>query len=368
MTGRAGRFGGRRGAVGTLRREPDVGGRTRVQPRWRSARLARGAVLVLGGLVLAGCARNAPQDTLEPAGPWARKIDDLFQWPFWIAVAIFVIVEGLILFALFRFRARGRGDDRPPRQIHGNPKLEVSLAVLPTLILAGIAVPTVGLIQDLAERPTGDHLVVEVIGHQWWWEYRYPNGVVTATELHIPTGQDVELRLTSADVIHSFWIPKLNGKRDVIPGRFEFLKVRADRPGVYSGQCVEFCGASHANMRLRAVAHEPAEFAAWLESQSRAAPEPTPGSLAARGKEVFTAQPCFGCHTVKGVSQGRIGPDLTHVASRSTLAGGILRNDAENLAAWLRDPPGEKPGSIMPNLKLSEDDIRALVAYLEMLK
>lgn len=338
-----------------------------MQRRSRVGRLARAAVLGGAGLVLAGCARNAPQDTLKPAGTWARKIDDLFQWPFWIAVAIFVIVEGLIVFALLRYRARG-GDDRPPRQIHGNPKLEVSLAVLPTLILAGIAVPTVGLVQELAERPKGDHLVVEVIGHQWWWEYRYPNGVVTATDLHIPTGQDVELRLTSADVIHSFWIPKLNGKRDVIPGRFEFLKVRADRPGVYLGQCVEFCGASHANMRLRAVAHEPADFARWLEEQQQAAPEPAAGSLAARGKEVFMAQPCFGCHTIKGVSQGKIGPDLTHIASRSTLAGGILKNDTENLAAWLRDPPGEKPGSIMPNLNLSEDDIRALVAYLETLK
>lgn len=338
-----------------------------MQRRSGVGRLARAAVVVGVGLVLAGCARNAPQDTLEPAGPWARKIDDLFQWPFWIAVGIFVVVEGLIVFALVRYRARG-GDDRPPRQIHGNPKLEVSLAVLPTLILAGIAVPTVGLVQELAERPKGNPLTVEVIGHQWWWEYRYPNGVVTATELHIPTGQDVELRLTSADVIHSFWIPKLNGKRDVIPGRYEFLKVRADRPGVYLGQCVEFCGVSHANMRLRAVAHEPADFARWLEAQQQAAPEPPAGSLAARGKEVFMAQPCFGCHTIKGVSQGRIGPDLTHVASRSTLAGGILKNDAENLAAWLRDPPGEKPGSIMPNLNLSEDDIRALVAYLETLK
>lgn len=338
-----------------------------MQRRSAFGRPLRAMTLVAVGVLLAGCARNAPQDTLQPAGHWARRIDDLFQWPFWIAVAIFVIVEGLIVFALLRFRARGR-DDRPPRQIHGNPKLEVSLAVLPTIILAGIAVPTVGLVHELAQRPTGDHLVVEVIGHQWWWEYRYPNGVVTATELHIPTGQDVELRLTSADVIHSFWIPKLNGKRDVIPGRFEFLKVRAERPGVYMGQCVEFCGASHANMRLRAVAHEPSEFAAWLAAQERPAPEPAAGSLAARGKEVFLAQPCFGCHTVKGVSQGRIGPDLTHLASRSTLAGGILKNDTENLAAWLRDPPGEKPGSIMPNLNLSEDDIRALVAYLETLK
>ena len=350
--------------TGTLAVDPDVGGPSRVQQKFR-VDLRAGAVVLIGALI-SGCARNAPQDTLEPAGTWARKIDDLFQWPFWIAVAIFVIVEGLIVFAVVRFRARG--DAEAPRQIHGNPRLEVSLAVLPTLILAGIAVPTVGLIGDLAEKPAGEHLTIEVIGHQWWWEYRYPNGVVTATDLHIPVGQDVELRLTSADVIHSYWIPKLNGKKDVIPGRVQFLKLRADRPGVYSGQCVEFCGASHANMRARAVAMMPAEFQRWLEEQARPASEPAAGTLTARGKEVFTSQPCFGCHTIKEVSQGRIGPDLTHFASRGTIAGGILKNDPENLAAWLRNPPGEKPGSIMPNLKLSEDDIRALVAYLETLK
>lgn len=324
--------------------------------------------LVVGlGLLLSGCAKNAPQDTLKPEGPLARKIDDLFAWPFWIAVVIFFLVEGLIVLALFRFRYREGGPDAP-RQLHGNTRLEVGLTVAPALILAVLAIPTVGTILDLAEEPK-NAMRIDVIGHQWWWEYKYPDsGVVTATDLHIPINTPVFLRMTSADVIHAFWIPKLNGKRDVIPGRIQTLRLFAEKPGTYLGQCTEFCGDSHANMRQRAIAQTRADFDRWVAAQKRAPRPPADDSDAGTGLGLFTAKGCAGCHTIQGVSKGRVGPDLTHVASRTTFAGGIFATNARNLAIWLRDPPGEKPGSIMPNLHLSESEISSLVAYLETLK
>jgi cytochrome c oxidase subunit II len=336
----------------------------------RGHRLRSLKTAVLGGaltLLLTGCASDAPLDTLKPEGKWARKIDDLFQWPLWIAIAIFFIVEGLIIYAAIRFRHR-EGDDRTPNQIHGNTRLEVGLTVLPAAILLGLAVPMLATIQDLGERPKGDHLVIDVIGHQWWWEYRYEEfDIATATELVIPTNQDVELRLTSVDVIHAYWIPKLNGKRDVIPGRTQFLKLYADKPGVYEGTCTEYCGESHANMRNRAIAMPPDEFAQWVSEQQADAATPT-GGPAAQGLELFNTKGCAGCHTIKGVSTGRVGPDLSHLQSRETFAGAIFTLNPTELAAWLRDPPGEKPGSRMPNLNLTEDEITALVAYLETLK
>lgn len=332
----------------------------------RSRRWLIGAFVGLA-LVLAGCAENAPQDTLQPEGKFARQIDNLWQWPYWISVVVFFVVEGLIVYALFRYRRRG-GEERP-KQIHGNFKLEVSLTALPLVILLGLAVPTVGTLLDLAEKPAGkNYLKVEVIGHQWWWEYRYPNGVHTANELVIPTGEDILLTMRSEDVIHSFWVPKLNGKRDVIPGRVQQLKIQADHPGTYYGQCTEFCGDSHAYMKNRAVAMSRADFDQWLADQKKPAATPAAGSDAETGLGLFTAKGCAGCHTVKGVSQGLVGPDLTHLQSRGTFAGSWFKMNETNLAAWLRNPPGEKPGAKMPNLKLTEDEIRQLVAYLETLK
>jgi cytochrome c oxidase subunit II len=325
------------------------------------------AAVVGLGLVLAGCASNAPQDTLKPAGPFSHKINTLFQPVFWIAVAVFVVVEGLIVFAVFRFREKSEHD--APRQVHGNTRLEITLTVLPALLLGVIAVPTVGTILDLARKPPGRPLTVDVIGHRWWWEYRYEgSGVVTATELHIPIDRPVYLKMTSVDVIHSFWIPKLNGKRDVIPGRVQTSKVEAVTPGVYLGQCTEFCGASHANMRNRAIAQTETDFQRWLHDQQQAAATPPTGTAASDGLGLFEVKGCAGCHTIKGVSQGMVGPNLTHVYGRTTFAGGIFHMSPENLAIWLRNPPGEKPGSKMPNLHLKEDEIAKLVAYLETLK
>ena len=317
-------------------------------------------------LFLAGCAEDAPQDFLEPEGPIARQIDGLQKPVFYVAGVVFVLVQGLAIYAVIRFRHR---EDRPePVQIHGNTRLEIAWTLIPALILLVIAVPTIRTIFDLSDKPDNP-VNVTVIGHQFWWEYRYDDlGVVTANELHLPTGRDVELTLESVDVIHSFWVPKLAGKTDVIPGRTNRMKLSADNPGRYLGQCAEFCGISHANMRLVAVAHRPADFDAWVRGQRALAPEPAPGSPAVDGKALFTAKGCAGCHTVEGVSRGTLGPNLTHLQSRRTFAGAMFDLNTERLRAWLRNPPEEKPGAKMPNLGLAPDDINKLIAYLETLR
>jgi cytochrome c oxidase subunit 2 len=323
--------------------------------------------LVVGvGLLTAACAKHAPQDTLKPAGPVARKIDSLFTFTFWFALAVFILVEFGVVYLIWRYRHR---DDRPePVQVHGNTRLELTWTILPAIALMIVAVPTFKAIFDLARTPK-DPIRVTVIGHQFWWEYRYTDlGVVAANELHMPTNRPVYLTLESADVIHSFWIPKLGGKHDVEPGRVSRISYTADKPGVYLGQCVEFCGLSHANMRLRGFAESPEDFDKWVAAQRTSAATPPTASAAADGLTLFAAKGCSGCHTVGGVSTGQVGPNLTHVYSRSAFAGDTFDMTPDNLRMWLRDPPGVKPGSKMPNLGLSSSEITSLVAYLQTLK
>jgi cytochrome c oxidase subunit II len=344
--------------------------RTRLHTVAPRLRMAGAAAL---GLLLSACARDAPQDALKPDGPIARKQDHLWDLTFGIATVIFFVVIGLILFALFRFRARS--DDDAPKQVHGNPRLEVTLTILPALLLAVVAVPTVGTIFDLAKKPSGDPLEVTVHGKLWWWELEYPKqDLRTANEMHIPAGRPIYLSLQSDNVIHSWWIPKLAGKRDVVPGRTNHMTIQADHPGTYMGQCAEFCGLSHANMRMRVIAQTPEDFDAWVTAQKADARSDQTG-LAKAGRNLFLNRPdatqqCAGCHTVEGLegATGRVGPNLTHVSSRTTFAGGIFKRTPANLARWLRNPPGQKPGSKMPNLNLTEEEIQRLVAYLESLK
>ncbi|MHB8671144.1 MAG: cytochrome c oxidase subunit II [Acidimicrobiales bacterium] len=348
----------------------------------RRSRWARPSPLVLGLLglallVLNGCARHAPQDTLRPASPAGRSIQHLFVPVFWIAVGVFVLVQGLLLVGLFRFRDRG-GDDQPePRQVHGNTRLEIGWTAAPALLLLFfVAVPTLPVLFRLARSPSKDAVHVTVVGHQFWWEYRYTDlGVVTANELHFPAGRDVSLRLdgtlkeSPADVIHGFWVPRLNGKRYMLPGRVNRLTLHADHPGIYLGQCTEFCGLSHANMRLQAIAQTEADFARWVDAQRQNAPTPTDlTSPAGLGYQAFESRGCAGCHTVNGYSKGMVGPNLTHIYSRNGFAGEILTMSGDNLRRWLKDPPAVKPGSRMPNLKLSDQDINNLVAYLQTLR
>ncbi len=332
-------------------------------------RIALAGFVVLVGLLMAACTGDLPYNSLDPAGPVAEKQAELYWLVFWIAVAVFVLVEGLLVFAMIRFRQRS--DDDTPRQIHGNTRLEIMWTIIPALLLAGVAVPTVGTIFDLASRPAGEVLEVNVTGNQWWWEVEYPDlGVLTANEIHIPAGRPVAMNLTSKDVIHSFSVPRLAGKQDLIPGRTNTLYIEAAEPGTYLGLCKEFCGLSHANMRFRVIAQESSEFEAWVDDQLTEAAAPPSGTLEAEGLEYFSTGACIGCHTVRGVEPavGKIGPDLTHLASRSTFAGSIFELNERNLTRWLEDAPRIKPGAKMPSglreLGLTEDQIEAMAAYL----
>ncbi len=346
----------------------------------RNRRLLVLAGLVLFAVMLSGCASDAPQDTLQPAGPNAREARDLWNLVFPIAVVIFVIVEGLLVFAVIRFRAK---PGREASQFHGNTKVEVILTVIPALILAGISVPTIKSIFELAEEPTGNVLNVTVIAHQFWWEYQYPDlGIVTANELHIPVDVPVRIRLEgqptdlvdgTSEVIHAFWVPRLGGKQDVVPGRLNLITLQADEPGTYLGQCTEFCGLGHAEMRLLVEAHEQADFDTWV-SELKDTPEST-DDLVAEGEELFLqgqfagGPACSSCHTADATANApNAGPNLGGFATRTTFAGAIFDNNEENLIRWLRDPPGMKEGAKMPNLQLTEEQLTALVAYLQSLE
>jgi cytochrome c oxidase subunit 2 len=325
--------------------------------------------LTTAALALAGCAGPFPQSTLHPRSDYGRAIDHLFSDIFWWAVVVFVIVETLLLIALIRFRHR---EGRPaPKPLHGHTALEIGWTLAPAVILVLVAVPTVRTIFATAGDAPPDALKVEVIGHQWWWEYKYPSlGIVTANEMHVPVGKPVQVSITSADVIHSFWAPALGGKRDAIPGHVTRIAFRADSVGDYSGQCAEFCGQSHANMRLRVLVDAESAFETWVKTEQAGPAAPAAASPAEAGKAFYSRSACLACHTIKGISPGVIGPDLTHFGSRTTIAAGVFPNDSADLARWIADAPALKPGSLMPRMQppLSDAEIAALVAYLQSLK
>jgi cytochrome c oxidase subunit II len=349
-------------------------------------RAARIALFCLLAAFLAACAKNAPQDYLKPVGESAIQADKLLKMTLVVAGIVFVLVEGGLIMFVFKFRRRS--DTEAPVQTHGNSRAEFIWTLIPVVILAVVAVPTVKGIFAFAEVPKGDVLTVEVHGKQWWWEYRYPGlgakpgePLVTANELHMPTGKPVFLKMTADDVIHSFWVPKLSGKQDVVPGRINTMTLQSDTEGVFLGQCAEYCGTSHALMRLKVFVHSPEDFERWVEEQRQVPQPPVSNSLAARGQDLFingrgggsfgdAGPACASCHTVAGVERaiGVTGPNLTHLYSRTTFAGAVFPTTPEKLTNWLKDPPKEKPGSVMPKLELTDDEIRALVAYLETLK
>ena len=348
-------------------------------------------------LVLLSCNKSDPQSTFDAAGPIAAKQLELFWIIFWAAVVVFVIVEGILFYTVVRY-ARRRGDNRMPAQTHGNTPLEIGWTIAPAIILAVIAVPTVLYIFDIDAEPTGDVLTINVTGHQWWWEFEYPEeNVITANELRVPVDRPVKLNLRSDDVIHSFWVPKLAGKVDVIPSNDNQMKFTASRIGEFYGQCAEFCGVAHAYMKLRVVVEEDAEFDAWVENyhELAARPMPTGDSEEAKGALVFASRGCLLCHTVSGPAseearrslkesfeRGELrfpAPNLTNFGTRGTLAAGHLENDAGgvNLRAWLSDPNDIKEGNRMaelatvytdPDAELSHLEISQLATYLLSLK
>ncbi|MFW2333840.1 cytochrome c oxidase subunit II [Ilumatobacter sp.] len=394
----------------------------------------RTIVGVGAAVALSSCATDAPQDTWAPEGEFAQDIHNL-QWPiFLLAGIIGLIVFAVVGFAVWKYRDRGQPI---PEQSHGNALIEYAFIALPAVILAAIAIPTVGVVIDLNDTDNAD-CVVNVTGQQWWWEYDYPidadgnicgfapSGdaapIVTSGQMIIPTQAKVVIRGTSRDVIHSFWVPKLNGKRDMVPGRVHTWNFQADQPGIYAGQCAEFCGLSHANMRMEIVALDDADFQAWIDNQLAPYQPPEEGSLAALGETTFVAQ-CSRCHQIDGLTddEGELiiaqpenfvwsgaAPNLSKLMTRNTFAGATwdllieaCRNDVWeaspsefgdkylegvteqclneiDLKEWLRDAPSKKPmytdpellGETddkvrgMPDLALSEDQIDELVAYL----
>jgi cytochrome c oxidase subunit 2 len=315
--------------------------------------------------LLAACSRDAPYNYLHPVGPVAKIDDGLWRFTYAIAVVVFVLVEGALVYILIKFRHRSDLD--APKQVHGNTRMEIIWTAIPVLLLAVVAVKTVSVIIEGSKKPR-DAMEITVTGHQWWWEFAYDNGVKTAGELHIPINKPIYFHIKSVDVIHSFWVPKLAGKQDAVPGRVNHLSFSAPVVGEFLGECAEFCGLSHANMRLKVFAMTRADFDQWMTNQMAPAAAPTE-PMAAQGATLFANGPCIGCHTVSGTpAAGTVGPNLTHLASRTSFAGAIFTRNDQNLHKWLENPPGRKPGSKMPDLNLKESDIKALVAYLDTLK
>jgi len=332
------------------------------------------AAMLAASAFASGCAqgRQLPMTTLAPKSDLADWIYRLFiEVTLWDAL-VFAIVIVAFLLAIFVFSTRV-GEAAAPSSAASDLKLEVAWTLGPALILLMISIPTIRTIfRSQPNLPPTGSLEIEVVAHQWWWEFRYgdQDHIVTANELHIPAGVPIRLSLKSTDVIHSFWVPQLGGKRDVVPGQVNELTFEATVPGMYPGQCAEFCGLSHANMRFRVFVDTPEQFAEWEKAESAApiAAASISDPAAAAGAQIFSNSPCTTCHQIDGVSKGYIGPDLTHFGSRSTMAGAIEANSPANVAQWIINPGHVKPGAQMPPLGLSGKQLDDLVAYLESLK
>jgi len=321
----------------------------------------------------AATAGPATPSMFAPVSTPAFAIRDLSFLVLAIVTVIFIVVAGVTVYAIIRYRHRPGDDRRDPPQVYGSTQIELAWTVVPFLIVIILFLTTTRYIFAI-ERPatTRDTVEVMVTGNQWWWEIRYPQlGIVTANELHVPVSDTARptrtfITLQSTDVIHSFWIPQLAGKTDVIPGKINRTWVEPRTPGTYVGQCAEFCGVQHAWMLLRVTVHPRDEFDRWVAAQRAVAAE-APEVRA--GRDVFTSVACISCHTVKGTpANGVFGPDLTHLMSRATIGAGVAPNTPETLRAWVKDPAVLKPGARMPAMNLSRDQLDQLVAYLTTLR
>ncbi|HYG11179.1 MAG TPA: cytochrome c oxidase subunit II [Pyrinomonadaceae bacterium] len=347
---------------------------------FRAGALHRLVVAVFCSLLLSGCA--GVQSALDPAGPQAGHINGLWWLMFYTLSAVFLIVMCLLLVAAFRRRRPLSGDRTDEPDTKPDPGRErrmshavmggVGITVIILFVLLVSSFLTGRSLYSIASSGEGV-IVIEVTGHQWWWDVKYSNDtpsliVTTANEIHLPVGRPALIKLTSNDVIHSFWIPNLHGKIDLIPGHVTNTWIRADRPGTYRGQCAEFCGHQHAHMAFTVIVESAEQFQTWYEAQLRPAAQPsTPGQT--RGQQVFLSSPCIMCHRIQGTDAGgRVGPDLTHVASRPTLAAGTLENTRGHLAGWVVDSQKIKPGNRMPPNNLEPQDLQALLDYLQSLK
>ena len=326
-------------------------------------------------LLLSACSSEVTTSTgipstLNPRGSAAADIDALWWLMFVLGTLVFVFVTGLLLYILFRRRRyqpeHGEVDLNPPES---HSWLWYGGVIMPAVILSVVLFFTLRSISATAQPARDTAIEIQVIGRQWFWQINYINEIFsTANEIHIPVGQPVLLRLTSADVIHSFWVPQLHGKMDLIPGRTNTFWIQADEPGKYRGICAEYCGIQHAKMHLVVVAGSEEEYAQWVEQQRQPAPVTTDEQIE-RGREVFENSDCAFCHTIRGTTaEGKIGPDLTHVGSRETIAAGALPNTRGNLGAWIADPQHIKPGSFMPSVALDSEEFIAVLDFLQSLE
>jgi cytochrome c oxidase subunit 2 len=337
----------------------------------------RGHLISLLVLLLGGCARNH-QSALEPNGAQAETIHNLFMMFFWITLVIYVLVLLSVLYVIFR----GRSDDPqsvapdavPAPQSERRTTFTVSaLVALTIVILFVLLIFDFSANRTMAALREKSDLQITITGHQWWWQVRYDDPVAQnvftdANEIHIPVGSVIRFNLESNDVIHSFWVPELHGKKDLIPGHPTSIWLKADKEGTYEGQCAEYCGAQHAHMRFLVIAQSRADFNAWQVAARRPAPEPVFVNEK-HGKAVFLGGTCVMCHSIAGTPAGAgLGPDLTHVASRLALGAGTIPNNPGHLAGWIIDPQRIKPGVRMPQHTLPPEDLRDLLAYLETLK
>jgi cytochrome c oxidase subunit 2 len=315
----------------------------------------------------------SPTGIFAPASSAARSVFELSLMVYAISGAVFVVVVGLLTYSLLKFRKRRADDGREPPQVYGSKHIELAWTIIPTLTVLVLFLASARVIyamQDPRARP--DDIEVNVVGHQFWWEYRYPQlGVVTANELHVPASDPqrstrIVLHLYSADTVHSFWVPRLAGKTDVIPNFPNTMWFDPDQPGLYLGQCAQYCGAQHAKMLLRVYVEPRSDFEQWVEAQRRPVVD---SPEAAQGRELFERTACMSCHTIAGsAASGRFGPDLTHLMSRDTLAAGIIPNTRENLRRWIERPDSFKPAALMPAMGFSDRELDAVTDYLMTLR
>ena len=323
---------------------------------------------------------DGPQSTFDTHGPVAKEQADLFYLILWAGMVVLVAVELAIIYIYIKYR-RKKNSARVPSQTHGNTKLEIMWTILPAIFLAIVSVPVLSAIWTIGTPPKNPDVVVNVHGHQYWFEFEYQDlDVVTANELHIPVGKKILINLYSNNVLHSFWIPKIAGKTDIIPNQGNYMWIQGDDVGMYYGQCAEFCGESHALMRFRVIVDTDEDFRAWIAHQKSEAFVPN-DPLEKSGYDIFMSSKagCGGCHMINGSkkAKGKIGPNLTHFGSRQHMAAGILENNQVNLRNWIRNPDMIKPGNIMsgqaavymdPNKSLTESEVIALASYLQSLK
>ncbi len=304
----------------------------------------------------------------NPSSPEMEALAGLTYYTIAISAAILGIIVFAMIYIIVRYR-KSPGDTEEPYQNFGNLNLEIVWTLIPCAIVAVLFLLTCNTMKAIDPPVDGREPDLIIIGHQWWWEIRYANsGIITANELHIPVGEYLLARIESIDVIHDFWVPELGRKIDAVPGHPNHLWIVAGEPGVYLGACAEFCGAQHANMRIRVIAESQEEFEEWEKQELVIPPTPSSG-IAAEGAKLFQEKACMNCHTIMGTAAAaRVGPNLTHLNGRQTIGAGVLTNTPENLNKWLTNPQKYKQGSLMPNMKLSPEEVDAIVAYLEALK